>query len=111
MVLTLKVISASMCYQDGLVKEEDLRVSQRKNLLKELPSLTQYLGYCLNCGTHLAGPVYEIRDYIDWTEDKGVPTKFFNLLFISIFIAAKHIYLLKFLLCNFEYVSDSLTLV
>ncbi|XP_073390839.1 lysophospholipid acyltransferase 1 isoform X3 [Physcomitrium patens] len=72
MVLTLKVISASMSYQDGLVKKEDLRVSQKKNRLKELPSLVQYLGYCLNCGTHLAGPVYEIRDYIDWTEDKGL---------------------------------------
>lgn len=73
MVLTLKVISASMSYQDGLIKnEEDLRVSQRKNRLKELPSFVQYIGYCLNCGTHLAGPVYEIRDYIDWTEDKGL---------------------------------------
>jgi hypothetical protein len=73
MVLTLKVISASMSYQDGLIKnEEDLRVSQRKNRLKELPSFVQYIGYCLNCGTHLAGHVYEIRDYIDWTEDKGV---------------------------------------
>lgn len=73
MVLTLKVISAAMSYQDGLiVKEEGLRESHKKNRLKGLPTLTQYLGYCLNCGTHLAGPVYEIKDYIDWTEDKGV---------------------------------------
>lgn len=88
MVLTLKVISASMSYQDGLIKkEEDLRVSQRKNRLKDLPSLVQYLGYCLNCGTHLAGPVYEIRDYIDWTEDKGVMTKFLFLLPLKPFAA------------------------
>lgn len=73
MVLTLKVISASMSYEDGVIKkEESLRVSQKKNRLMKLPSLLQYLGYCLNCGTHLAGPVYEIKDYIDWTEDKGV---------------------------------------
>lgn len=73
MVLTLKVISASMSYEDGVIKkEESLRVSQKKNRLMKLPSLVQYLGYCLNCGTHLAGPVYEIKDYIDWTEDKGV---------------------------------------
>lgn len=96
MVLTLKVISASMSYQDGLVKKEDLRVSQKKNRLKELPSLVQYLGYCLNCGTHLAGPVYEIRDYIDWTEDKGVLSKFFILLFllfISLFSSIKRMHL------------------
>lgn len=96
MVLTLKVISASMSYQDGLVKKEDLRVSQKKNRLKELPSLVQYLGYCLNCGTHLAGPVYEIRDYIDWTENKGVLSKFFILLFllfISLFSSIKLMHL------------------
>lgn len=73
MVLTLKVISASFSYGDGLIKkEESLRVSQKKNRLMKPPSLVQYLGYCLNCGTHLAGPVYEIKDYIDWTEDKGL---------------------------------------
>lgn len=85
-----------MSYQDGLVKKEDLRVSQKKNRLKELPSLVQYLGYCLNCGTHLAGPVYEIRDYIDWTEDKGVLSKFFILLFllfISLFSSIKRMHL------------------
>ena len=81
MVLTLKVISSAMSYQDGLIKkEEDLRVSQRKNRIKELPSFVQYVGYCLNCGSHLAGPVYEIKDYIDWTEDKGVLTTFLILL-------------------------------
>lgn len=73
MVLILKVISASMNYQDGLIrKEEDLRDSQKKNRVKSLPSLVQYLGYCFNCGTHLAGPVYEFNDYIDWAEDKGL---------------------------------------
>lgn len=90
MVLTLKVISASMSYQDGLIrKEEDLRVSQKKNLLKDLPSFVQYLGYCLNCGTHLVGPVYEMRDYIDWTEDKGVLTTFLILLSVLSVAAAE----------------------
>ena len=73
MVLVLKVISASMNYHDGLIeKEEELRTSQKGNRIKNLPSLVQYLGYCFNCGTHLAGPVYEFNDYIDWAEDKGV---------------------------------------
>ncbi len=73
MVLTLKVTSAAINYQDGLIKDEDsLRSAQKTYRLKELPSPIAFAGYCLNCGTHLAGPVYEIKDYMDWTEDKGV---------------------------------------
>ncbi|KAI4370054.1 hypothetical protein MLD38_018439 [Melastoma candidum] len=40
MVLTLKVISCAINYNDGLLKEE--------------------------------GPVYEMKDYLDWTEGKGI---------------------------------------
>ncbi|KAG7956715.1 hypothetical protein I3843_11G137100 [Carya illinoinensis] len=72
MVLTLKVISCAINYNDGLLKEEDLREAQRKNRLIELPSLIEYIGYCLCCGSHFAGPVYEIKDYLDWTEGKGI---------------------------------------
>ncbi|CAM6081531.1 unnamed protein product [Calypogeia fissa] len=72
MVLTLKVTAAAMNYQDGLIKEEDLRDSQKRNRLVKLPSALAYLGYCFNCGTHLAGPVYELKDYLDWTDDKGL---------------------------------------
>lgn len=72
MILTLKVTSAAMNYQDGLIKEEELRDSQKRNRIVKLPSVLAYLGYCLNCGTHLAGPVYEISDYMDWTQDEGV---------------------------------------
>lgn len=72
MVLTLKVISCAINYNDGLLKEEGLRESQKKNRLIKLPSLIEYFGYCLCCGSHFAGPVYEIKDYLDWTEGKGV---------------------------------------
>jgi lysophospholipid acyltransferase len=73
MVLTLKVTSAAINYQDGLIKDEDsLRHAQKQYRLKELPSPIAFTGYCLNCGTHLAGPVFEIKDYMEWTEDKGV---------------------------------------
>ncbi|KAL1559799.1 Lysophosphatidylcholine acyltransferase 1 [Salvia divinorum] len=37
-----------------------------------MPSLLEYFGYCLCCGSHFAGPVYEMKDYIDWTERKGI---------------------------------------
>nr|GFB94817.1 lysophospholipid acyltransferase 1-like [Tanacetum cinerariifolium] len=72
MVLTLKVISCAFNYNDGLLKEEDLRESQKKNRLLKLPSLIEYMGFCLCCGSHFAGPVYEIKDYLDWTEGKGI---------------------------------------
>ena len=72
MVLTLKVISAAMNYQDGLLKEEELRPAQKKYRILHLPSFIEYAGFCLCCGTHLAGLVYELQDYLDWTAEKGV---------------------------------------
>ncbi|KNA21013.1 hypothetical protein SOVF_047090 [Spinacia oleracea] len=72
MVLTLKVISCAINYQDGLLKDDDLREAQKKNRLLKMPSLIEYVGYCLCCGSHLAGPVFEIKDYLDWTERKGL---------------------------------------
>lgn len=74
MVLTLKVISCSINYNDGILKEEDLRDAQKKNRLLKLPSITEYFGYCLCCGSHFAGPVFEIKDYLNWTENKGIWT-------------------------------------
>nr|GEX85685.1 importin beta-like SAD2 [Tanacetum cinerariifolium] len=55
-----------------LLKEEDLCESQKKNQLLKLPSLIEYIGFCLCCGGHFAGPVYESKDYLDWTEGKGI---------------------------------------
>ncbi|EXC34122.1 hypothetical protein L484_010580 [Morus notabilis] len=75
MVLTLKVISCAINYNDGLLKEEDLREAQKKNRLVKLPSLIEYFGYCLCSGSHFAGPVYETKDYLDWTEGKGIWNK------------------------------------
>nr|AHE80986.1 acyl-CoA:lysophosphatidylcholine acyltransferase [Hiptage benghalensis] len=72
MVLTLKVISCAINYNDGLLKEEDLRETQKKNRLIKMPSLIEYFGYCLCCGCHFAGPVFEMKDYLEWTERKGI---------------------------------------
>ncbi|KAK4262718.1 hypothetical protein QN277_028245 [Acacia crassicarpa] len=72
MVLTLKVISCAINYNDGLLKEEGLREAQKKNRLIKLPSLIEYFGYCLCCGSHFAGPVFEMKDYLDWAEGKGL---------------------------------------
>ncbi|XVE91020.1 hypothetical protein DITRI_Ditri20bG0122500 [Diplodiscus trichospermus] len=72
MVLTLKVISCAINYNDGLLKEEELREAQKKYRLDKLPSLVEYCGYCLCCGSHLVGPVYDMKDYLEWTEGKGI---------------------------------------
>ncbi|XP_026381696.1 lysophospholipid acyltransferase 1-like [Papaver somniferum] len=72
MVLVLKVISCAINYNDGLLKEEGLREAQKKNRLLKLPSLIEYIGFCLCCGSHFAGPVYEMKDYLEWTERKGI---------------------------------------
>jgi lysophospholipid acyltransferase len=72
MVLTLKVISCSINYNDGMLKEEGLREAQKKNRLIQMPSLIEYFGYCLCCGSHFAGPVFEMKDYLEWTEEKGI---------------------------------------
>lgn len=80
MVLTLKVISCSINYNDGLLKEEGLSEAQKKNRLIKLPSLIEYIGYCLCCGSHFAGPVYEMKDYLEWTDGNGVCPFFFDYL-------------------------------
>ncbi|GFS33258.1 MBOAT (membrane bound O-acyl transferase) family protein [Actinidia rufa] len=43
MVLVLKVISCAMNYDDGLLKEEDLREAQKRNRLLKLPRLLNML--------------------------------------------------------------------
>ncbi|KAL3645384.1 Lysophosphatidylcholine acyltransferase 1 [Castilleja foliolosa] len=72
MVITLKIISCVINYNDGFLKEDDLREAQKKNRLIKLPSLLEYMGYCLCCGSHFAGPVYEMKDYLEWTESRGI---------------------------------------
>ncbi|XP_074592208.1 lysophospholipid acyltransferase 1-like [Curcuma longa] len=72
MVLTLKVISCAMNYSDGLLKEERVSEAQKKYRLIRCPSLVEYIGYCLCCGSHFAGPVFEMKDYLAWTECIGI---------------------------------------
>ncbi|KAL1298804.1 hypothetical protein AAHE18_18G058900 [Arachis hypogaea] len=63
-------------YNDGLLKEEEgLREAQQKYRLTKLPSLVEYIGYCLCCRSHFAGAVFEMKDNLDWTEGKGIWNK------------------------------------
>ncbi|XP_020258441.1 LOW QUALITY PROTEIN: lysophospholipid acyltransferase 1-like [Asparagus officinalis] len=73
MVLVLKVVSCSINYSDGVLKEEGLREVQKKYRLVRCPSIVEYVGYaCLCCGSHFAGPVFEMKEYLEYTEQKGV---------------------------------------
>ena len=78
------MISCSINYNDGMLKEEGLREAQKKNRLIQMPSLIEYFGYCLCCGSHFAGPVFEMKDYLEWTEEKGV----------SVFLSRSSVYVL-----------------
>ncbi|KAL1345597.1 hypothetical protein AAHE18_08G129500 [Arachis hypogaea] len=65
-------------WKDGGIddtEEEGLREAQRKYRLTKLPSLVEYIGYCLCCRSHFAGPVFEMKDNLDWTEGKGIWSK------------------------------------
>lgn len=73
MILTLKVISAAMDFQDGQVSDEStLKEAQLKNRIKKLPSILEFSGFCFNCGTHFAGPLYSLKDYLSWQRSEEV---------------------------------------
>ncbi|KAL3156423.1 hypothetical protein ABBQ38_000734 [Trebouxia sp. C0009 RCD-2024] len=71
MVLTLKMISAAVCYQDGLKNAEVLRPYQESRKLVSMPSPLEWLSYIFASGNLLAGPFFELRDYRDYIERQG----------------------------------------
>ncbi|KAK9864166.1 hypothetical protein WJX84_000212 [Apatococcus fuscideae] len=71
MVLTLKVISAAVCYADGMRPEKDLNEYQRAHKLERLPSLFEFVSFTFSAGNLLSGPCFEIRDYLDYIARKG----------------------------------------
>jgi lysophospholipid acyltransferase len=72
MVLTLKLISVAVCYQDGLKEDKDLSPYQHSHKLRELPSPPAYLSYLFSFGNLLAGPYFEVKDYLQFVEREGV---------------------------------------
>lgn len=75
MVLTLKIISLAVCYQDGLKRDEDLSPYQQQHKLQELPSPLAYLSYLFSAGNLLAGPFFEVKDYLQFINHEGVWAK------------------------------------
>ena len=72
MILTLKVIAAAVCYQDGLLPAEQLRAYAAEKRLHRLPSLLEYCSYVFASGNLLAGPFFEAHDYFQYIERQGI---------------------------------------
>ncbi|KAL4433765.1 hypothetical protein ABPG75_000206 [Micractinium tetrahymenae] len=68
MFATCKLIAVAHSYADGAAGDAKSRLSdwQLAHALEEPPSLLAYLGHVLGCSNLLAGPLYEMRDYLDW---------------------------------------------
>ena len=80
MLLTIKLTSLAFNVQDGALEKEcaakdgennnNSKVLQRRAAvsLPAPPSLLQFLGYVYNFGTFMAGPAFEMREYLNGTE-------------------------------------------
>lgn len=72
MLVTWKVISAGFNYSDGqkLKNGEKLNTPEHERLsVSQLPNILQYLSYIFFFPTVLSGPVYELRDYLDFIDE------------------------------------------
>lgn len=78
MLLVIKLTSFAYNYYDGVVdktaeKKElspgaaKVYAARKKLAITELPSLLEYFGYVYSFTTFLAGPAFEIREYLDVT--------------------------------------------
>ncbi|CAK0783622.1 hypothetical protein CVIRNUC_006821 [Coccomyxa viridis] len=71
MVLALKLITAGVSYQDGLKKPEELSPYQQRHRLTKMPSPLEWLSFTFASGNLLAGPYFELSDYLDFINRKG----------------------------------------
>eukprot|EP00850_Spirogloea_muscicola_P016580 SM000135S27024 [mRNA] locus=s135:274725:278243:- [translate_table: standard] len=71
MVLTLKVVSCAMDYQDGLLPADKAASPMYTNRLKVLPSPLEFAGYILCCGNVLVGPTIDFRGYRSYCERRA----------------------------------------
>ncbi len=75
MMLTLRLISIAMDYQDGATKKGAKAGKQQKNERRattELPPVLEYCGYLGAIGAVLVGPHFFFHDYLDYANSTGV---------------------------------------
>ncbi|RLN74477.1 hypothetical protein BBJ28_00007302 [Nothophytophthora sp. Chile5] len=75
MLLVIKLTSFAYNYYDGVVdktaEKKGKELSARQKLaISEIPSLVEFFGYVYSFTTFLAGPAFEIREYLDVTSGK-----------------------------------------
>ncbi|CAI5475873.1 unnamed protein product [Closterium sp. Yama58-4] len=92
-IVAIKLTSLAMDYQDGLKSLKDdakrakdgekpesdqptgddrKKAEKRARVIREMPSLVEFLGYLFCCGQHLLGPWFDYQSYDDWTHRRGV---------------------------------------
>lgn len=72
MMLTLKLISVAICYQDGRRhNSKSLHPYGASKRLETCPSLLEYMSYLFAFGTLLSGPFFEMKDYLDYVNRQG----------------------------------------
>ncbi|CAH0488773.1 unnamed protein product [Peronospora farinosa] len=83
MLLVIKLTSFAYNYYDGVVdktfekkgdgmspSKKKVYESRQKLAIQEIPSLLEFFGYVYSFTTFLAGPAFEIREYLDVTTGK-----------------------------------------
>ncbi|POM61381.1 Lysophospholipid acyltransferase, partial [Phytophthora palmivora] len=83
MLLVIKLTSFAYNYYDGVVDKtfekkgsemspgkKKVYESRQKLAIQEIPSLLEFFGYVYSFTTFLAGPAFEIREYLDVTSGK-----------------------------------------
>ncbi|CAI5951335.1 unnamed protein product [Closterium sp. NIES-64] len=92
-IVAIKLTSLAMDYQDGLKalkddakrakdgekpeseqpsRDDRRKAEKRARVIREMPSLVEFLGYLFCCGQHLLGPWFDYQSYDDWTHRRGV---------------------------------------
>jgi len=67
MILTLKLTSFGNNYYDGSRPDSELNEEQKQLRIKKLPSLLEFYGFVYFFAGFLAGPAFEIQEYLSFT--------------------------------------------
>ncbi|GAA6007872.1 hypothetical protein JCM11491_006519 [Sporobolomyces phaffii] len=70
MVLTMKLISFAWSVYDGQLPLDKLDKTQQASRIDKVPSLLEFMGYCMFFPSILAGPSYTYRSYDSFTSKR-----------------------------------------
>lgn len=72
MISTQKLTSFAFFHHDGIKNPDELTLEQRKNRIKELPSVVEFLGYVFSFQSVLIGPLVFYNDYKDFITGENI---------------------------------------